>query len=159
MELILIAAMTRDRVIGAGGGLPWDLPDEYEHFRGLVRGRPVLFGRTSYEIFGRDLAESPLIVVSRSVRELPGVTVVDSVEAALERGRGLGDRMFSAGGASIYRATLPLASTMYLSIIEGAHRGDARFPEFDEADWTVTRREDHADWEFRVYERRSKPVG
>lgn len=155
MDVILIAAMTRDRVIGADGALPWDLPDEYEHFRASVRGRPVIFGRTSYEIFGRDLPDSPLIVVSRSARALPGAIVVDSVEAAVERGRALGEPVFCAGGASLYRAMLPYATAMHLSFVAGDPPGDAYFPEFDASDWTVTRRESHAGWEFREYRRRS----
>ena len=54
-ELILISAMTRDRVIGKDRALPWNIPEEYAHFLAQVRGNTVLMGRTSYEIFGPDL--------------------------------------------------------------------------------------------------------
>ena len=153
MELILISAMTRDRIIGSRDGLPWSIPDEYAHFLSLVRGHPVIFGRKSYEIFGADLTDSPLIVVSRSAKDLPGAQVCSSIEAAVEFAATHGERVFSAGGATIYGQTLPLATAMYLSIVKGDYAGDTRFPEFDESEWQVTRTDDHPDFEFRVYER------
>lgn len=156
-SLILISAMTRDRVIGRDNALPWDLPDEYEHFRREVRGHPVVMGRSSYEIFGPDLPDSNLFVVSRSLTSVPGAEVCATVERALERARSRGPRVFSAGGATIYRQTLPLADTMYLSIVKRDYQGDTRFPEFDEREWEITRREDHPEWEFRVYSRRMSP--
>ena len=66
-ELILISAMTRDRVIGRDRALPWSIPEEYEHFLSHVRGNTVLMGRTSYEIFGPDLQDTRMIVVSRAL--------------------------------------------------------------------------------------------
>ncbi len=155
MQLILISAMTRDRVIGSRGGLPWNIPEEYGQFVSLVRGHPVIMGRTSYEIFGGDLGESPLIVVSRSLGELPGVEVCSGIDEAIEAARAHGPTVFSAGGASIYRQTLPRADAMYLSFVKGDYQGDARFPEFDEADWVITRTDHHPQFEFRIYERRS----
>jgi dihydrofolate reductase len=152
--MILISAMTRDRVIGSADGLPWSIPDEYQHFLGLVRGQAVIFGRKSYEIFGPDLPDSELFVISRAAAALEGAHVCSSVEEAAERARQTGRRVFSAGGASIYRLTMPMADAMYLSIIKGDYSGDTRFPEFDEKDWLVTRRDDHPEFEFRVYERR-----
>ena len=153
MELILISAMTGDRVIGSRDGLPWNIPDEYAHFLDQVRGHPVIFGRKSYEIFGTDLEESPLIVVSRSLGKLDGARVCPSVDAAVELGGTLGERVFSAGGATIYAQTLPLATAMYLSIVKGDYTGDTRFPDFDETDWRITRCDDHPEFEFRIYER------
>jgi dihydrofolate reductase len=153
-ELIIVSAMTRERVIGNRNGLPWRIPDEYEHFVGLVSGHPVILGRTSYEIFGPDLPDSKLIVISRSLRELPDAEVCPSVEQAVETAVGFGPRVFSAGGASIYRETLRLANAMYLSFVKQYYPGDAHFPDIDEAGWIVTRTEDHRQWEFRAYQRK-----
>ncbi len=152
--VILIAAMTRDRVIGRGRGLPWKIPEEYEHFLRHVRGNTVVIGRTSHEIFGPDLGECRVIVVSSRPVPLEGVESGASVADALRRAQAYGRPVFVAGGASIYRQTLPLADALYLSFVKRDHDGDARFPEFDESEWEVRRREDHARYEFRVYERR-----
>lgn len=154
--MILISAMTRDRVIGNADGLPWSIPDEYRQFLAHVRGQAVIFGRKSFEIFGQDLPDSELFVVSRSAAALERAHVCRTVEEAAERARQTGRRVFSAGGASVYRLTMPMADAMYLSIIKEDYSGDTRFPEFNEEDWRVTRRDDHPEFEFRIYERRRK---
>ena len=152
--LILISAMTHDRVIGRAGALPWSIPDEYEHFLSEVRGNTVLMGRTSFEIFGRDLTESRLVVVSGTLHSLPGAEVRPDVASALERARAYGRPVFSGGGATIYRATLPLADAMHLSLIKEAYEGDTYFPAWDEAHWDLVQSKDRGRWEFRIYRRR-----
>ena len=152
--VVLICAMTRDRVIGQRNALPWKIPEEYAQFLAHVRGQAVIFGRRSYEIFGQDLPQSELFVVSRSARDLPSARVFPDVESAAAAARETGKTVFSAGGASIYRVTLPMADALYLSIVKGDYEGDTWFPEFDESVWQITRREHHAAFEFRAYERK-----
>jgi dihydrofolate reductase len=154
--MIVISAMGEtNRVIGRQGGLPWSIPDEYRMFLQFVRGNVVLMGRTSYEIFGPDLTESQLVVVSRSVTSLEGADVCPDVPTAVEQARSYGRTVFSAGGASIYRQTIPLADTLYLSLIKGDFEGDAFFPELVAEEWRLKRSEDHPEFEFRVYDRAS----
>lgn len=133
--MILIAAMSEDRVIGRGDGLPWDVPEEYAQFLEFVRGGTVLMGRRTWEIFGGDLTSRHNVVLSRSRVALPGATVEPDLPGALARARALGGTLFVAGGARVYAQTLPLADRMLLSTIRGAYEGDARFPAFDPADW------------------------
>jgi dihydrofolate reductase len=151
--MIIISAMSTDHVIGRGDGMPWDVPEEYAQFRRFIKGQTVIIGRRSYEIFGTDLTSAHTVVVSRSTRELPGAIVVATLEDALREAASFGRTLFSAGGASIYAQTLPLADTMYLSYIKGHFTGDAYFPAFSDREWTVERREDHPRFEFVVYRR------
>jgi dihydrofolate reductase len=152
--MIIIGAMTRGRVIGRGDGMPWDVPEEYEHFRRLVAGETIVIGRRSYEIFGESLTSAHTVVVSRSAGEIAGAVVVPSIDEALRVAQGFGRTVFSAGGSSIYEQTIPRADAMYLSYIKGDFSGDAYFPAFDERDWTVERREDYPRFEFVVYRRK-----
>ena len=154
--MIVVSAMTRDRVIGRGDGMPWDVPDEYEHFLELIGGQTVVIGRRSYEIFGESLTSAHNVVVSRSSGDVRGAVVVPSVDEALKVAESFGRTVFSAGGASLYEQTVPLADAMYLSYIKGDYAGDAYFPAFDERAWEVERREDHPRWEFVVYRRRRR---
>ncbi len=157
MELIIIAAMAENRVIGRERALPWKIPEEYEHFLGFVRGHTVVMGRTSYEIFGPDLTESNLVVVSRKINAAKGVRVFPRIESALEHACSNGERVFIAGGASIYQQTLAMADAMYLSVVKGEFEGDTFFPAFGEDDWNLAKAEDHEEFEFRVYESRRAP--
>ena len=154
--MILISAMTRDRVIGAGDGMPWSIPDEYAQFLDFVRGQVVVMGRRSWEIFGGDLGESENLVISRSVTEMPGARVLPSLEAALEAGRASGKQLFVAGGARVYAQALPLADAMYLSTIRGDYAGDAYFPEFDRKEWEIVEERAHPDFDFVIYRRRRR---
>ena len=157
--MIIISAMSKDRVIGSGEGMPWSVPAEYEQFLEFIRGQTVIIGRRSHEIFGPDLTSAHNIVVSRSVNARSSVEsdhaiVCSSVEEAIETGEAIGKSVFSAGGASIYAQTVPLADTMYLSYIRGDFEGDAYFPAFDQSEWNVGERTDHGEFEFVVYRRK-----
>ncbi len=88
--------------------------------------------------------------------ELPGAVVVPSIEQAVEVAESFGKTVFSAGGSTIYEQTIPLADAMYLSYMKGDFQGDAYFPEFDESEWVVEKREDHPKFEFVVYRRASR---
>jgi dihydrofolate reductase len=151
--MIIVGAMSQNRVIGKGDGLPWDVPEEYEHFLRLIEGKTIIIGRRSYEIFGDDLSSAHNVVVSRSVRAMPGAIVVPTIEDALRTAASFGGTFFSAGGATIYEQTIPHADTMYLSYIKGHFEGDTYFPRFAEQEWTVERKDDHPRFEFVVYRR------
>ena len=154
---VLIAAMSETRVIGDRGKLPWDLPEEYAQFVAQVRGRAIVIGRVSWEIFGPDLDPAKTVVVRRGAAAMPGVEVGGSVEEALARARELGTGpVFCAGGATIYRLALPLADRVHLSVVKGRHEGDATFPDLDEADWEVESAEDRGAYEYREYVSRGR---
>jgi dihydrofolate reductase len=148
--IIIIAAMSSDRVIGSGNGMPWDVPEEYAQFLRQVDGQTLVMGRRSFEIFGPDLARSRLIVVSRSLSPMSDVVVARSFEDALQLARQWPPAIFVGGGASIYQQALPFADRLHLSVIEGRYEGDAFFPEFDERDWRPAVTQRHA--RFRYYE-------
>ncbi len=152
--MIIISAMSTDRVIGSGDGMPWSVPEEYQQFLGYVEGQTVIMGRRSYEIFGPDLTSAHNIVISRSEAEQEGVVVCGSIEEATEKATSFGKTVFSAGGATIYAQTLSLAEAMYISYVKGDFSGDAYFPEFDEDEWDVVERRDHEGFEFVHYRRK-----
>jgi dihydrofolate reductase len=152
--MIIISAMSRDRVIGSGEGMPWSVPEEYRQFLGFVKGQSVIMGRRSYEIFGPDLDDSLNFVISRSNIQIDGATVCGSVGEALQQAEVSGRIVYSAGGGSIYTQTIPLADSMYISYIKGEFSGDTYFPEIDEKEWGVAESKDHHDFEFVVYQRR-----
>ncbi len=156
-SIILIAALSYDRVIGSGEGMPWHVPEEYRRYLSFIEGQTVIMGRRTFEIFGDDLTSAHTLVVSRSAEALPGAVVCGSVESALARARKLGRTIFVAGGGSVYRQTLSLADGLYLSFIKGSYTGDTFFPEFDDGTWDVATREDHPGFEFVAYRRRAVP--
>jgi len=154
-KVSIIAAMTKDLVIGLGDRLPWDIPQDLQRFKSLTVGGTVIMGRKTYESIGRPLPDRQNIVLSRSLSELPGVMVysnfIDSLIAAGQFGR----PVFIIGGAELYRKALPIASALHISWVKKSFRGDVYFPDFDPADWAEVEEQDYADFHYVKYLRRS----
>lgn len=143
-RVVMVAAVADNGVIGVDGGLPWDLPEDFAHFKRTTLGHVVLMGRKTYESMGRPLARRTNIVVTRQRDwSAEGVVVVGSVEEALdEAGRHEGEVMV-IGGGEIYAACLPVADEQILTEVRLSPEGDARYPEYDPSQWRETRRESH----------------
>jgi len=165
MRISLIAAMSRNRVIGRDNGLPWLLPADLRRFKQLTMGHTMLLGRKTFDSIGRrPLPGRPLIVVSRQGLDEPdGVRVARSVQEGLDLARESGEtELFVAGGEEIYRQTLPVADRLQLTRIEEDIPGDAYFPEFDETEWQLVERDDREPdrenpypFSFQVWDRRA----
>jgi len=153
--MIIISAMSKDRVIGSGDGMPWSVPAEYEQYLRFVSGQTVILGRKSSDIFGPDLPDgTTAIVISRSA-SIENVHVTKSLDEALLFAEGLGKQVFVAGGGSVYAQAIPLAEEMYLSTIKGDFEGDTYFPEIDSNDWRITEERDEPEFVFRKYQRKA----
>jgi len=162
MTLSLIAAVAEDRVIGLENALPWRLPADLKRFKGLTMGHHLLMGRRTWESIGRSLPGRTTVVISRRDLHLPdGIRLAGSLEEAIEIARRAGDtEAFVAGGEEVFRQALPLVERIYLTRIRARLPGDTFFPEWNQADWTVIRQEEHSSddenpypYSFLIYER------
>lgn len=84
MEIILIAAMADNRVIGNKGQLPWYLPEDLQNFKRLTTGGVVIMGRKTYESIGKPLPNRRNIVLSSQELEFPGIDVSHSIQEMLD---------------------------------------------------------------------------
>jgi len=76
MQIVFVAAIAENYVIGAGGKLPWRLPSDLKHFRQLTLNRPVIMGRKTFASIGKPLDQRTNIVVTRNLsRVADGVTL------------------------------------------------------------------------------------
>jgi dihydrofolate reductase len=140
-RLAVIAAMGTNRVIGKDGQLPWRLPEDLKRFKALTLGHPVIMGRKTHQSIGRPLPGRRNIVVSRQAGlALAGCEVAGSLEAALALLPDDGPLPFVIGGEAIYRAALPLASELLLTLVPAAPEGDVRFPELASGVWEEVER-------------------
>jgi dihydrofolate reductase len=166
MDIVLLAAVADNGVIGRGNGLPWRLKSDMQHFRALTMGKPVVVGRKTYLTIGKPLAGRTTIVISRDrAFAAPGVLVAPSLDAALAAARGDAlrrntDTIVVAGGADIYSQALSLAARLAITEVHKAVAGDARFPAIDPAVWREIARseqelgaDDEIPFAFVTYER------
>lgn len=152
--LTLIAAVSRNGVIGRGGQLPWDHAEDRAHFRRETLGHAVIMGRRTWDERGAPLDGRRNIVVSRSrVVSGSGREVVSTLEEAIALAHTTDPEPCVIGGAEIFRLALPLATRMILTEFDFDVEGDTFFPPFDRTEWrtVATRRGDRAT--YRTYER------
>ena len=156
MLLSAIWAMTRNRVIGADGDLPWRLPDDMRFFRRTTLGKPVIMGRRTFDEIGRPLPKRRNIVLSRRGLAASGVEVVSDFDAALVlAAEGQPQEACVIGGAEVYALALPRVQRLYMTLIDTELQGDTWFPEFDLGEFRETERTEHpADerhaWPFTI---------
>ncbi len=153
MRLAIIAAIASNRVIGRGGTLPWNIPEDLRRFKQLTTGRPVLMGRNTYVSLGKPLAHRRNVVVTR--REIPGVETYRTVEQALMALKNE-ELVFVIGGATLYAELLDRADELYLTLLDKPEEGDTFFPPFEDllaSRFRETFREVHTGFTFVNYVR------
>jgi len=159
LEVVLIAAVAENGVIGSDGEMPWHYPEDLRRFKEVTTGHPVLMGRRTYEAIeahaGGPLPDRTNVVLSRGDPDVPNeVVVAGGVEEAVDAARETGtDAAFVIGGATVYEAFLPFADRMELTEIRASYEGDTYFPEFDRGEWEEVQREERAEFAFVTYER------
>lgn len=143
MIVSLVAAMSENRVIGWGGGLPWRLPQDLQFFKKLTVDHTVIMGRKTFDEIKHPLDNRRNVVITRNAAFKPhGVTVVPTLEEALALGA-TEREVFVIGGGEIYRLALPRADRLYLTVVHATVEGDTFFPQFDTTAWALDEEERH----------------
>jgi dihydrofolate reductase len=145
VELVAVAAVAENGVIGDGNELPWHLPHESRRYRERVAGEVVALGRRTHDMMADDPAGGRRIVLSRSERDYdPPAYHAGGVEEAVGIAVELGaDTLYVLGGEGIYRLFLPHLDRMSLSRVHGEYEGDAHYPDFDREEWALARETEH----------------
>lgn len=155
--IALVAAVSKNGVIGNAGELPWHIPEDLKRFKEITTGKVVLMGRKTYESIvnrlGHPLPNRTNVVLTRqSGYGVPeGVCVCRSLEEAFKK---FADAdIFVIGGGEIYAQAIGLADTLYITHVEKEVSGDARFPDFSPSDWKLIGEERRDGYRFSVYQR------
>jgi dihydrofolate reductase len=131
--MIAIAAMSRNRVIGKDGKLPWHLPADLKFFKRTTLGHAIVMGRKTFESIGRALPGRTNIVLTRGKSgwhppdDVLAIHGIDEMDALVPPGQ----NVFLIGGGSLYEELLPSCREMYLTLLDGEVDGDTFFPDFD----------------------------
>jgi dihydrofolate reductase len=149
MDVVLLAAVAENGVIGRGNALPWRLKSDMAYFRAFTMGKPVVMGRKTYLSVGKPLPGRTTIVVSRDPAfTAPGVLAAPNLDYALTAARGDAlrrgaDAIIVAGGGDIYIQVLPLATRLAITEVHKRVEGDAYFPVIDPQAWREVGRSEH----------------
>lgn len=155
----LIAAVDEQLALGKDNQLLCHLPADLKHFKTLTIDKPVIMGRKTFTSIGRPLPKRTNIVLSKTLDDIKGVTVVTSLQDALTTVQNAPEIMI-IGGALLYREALPLADRLYITHIHHQFKADVFFPPIAQNEWhcieqtSYTHDDNNAyDMTFCTYER------
>jgi dihydrofolate reductase len=128
MEIIVVAAMAQNRVIGKDNKLPWHIPEELAIFKKLTMACPIIMGRKTFESLPSLLPGRYHIVLSSDVEYEPkGAVHAFSIKDALELCQGE-KKVFIIGGSRVFKDSYDIATKIHLTLISREVEGDVYLP-------------------------------
>lgn len=156
-EIVVIAAVARNRVIGKDNRLLWNIPEDMAHFKALTSGRTVIMGRKTWDSLPprfRPLPGRRNIVISRQADyPAPGAELAGSLEQALQLAAIGEESIFIIGGEQIYRQAMAVADRLEITEVDLEPEGDAWFPEIAAVDWKTSAKSEFPGFAFVTYRR------
>lgn len=156
-EIVVIAAVARNRVIGKDNRLLWNIPEDMAHFKALTSGRTVIMGRKTWDSLPprfRPLPGRRNIVISRQADyPAPGAELAGSLEQALQLAASGEESIFIIGGEQIYRQAMAVAERLEITEVDLEPEGDAWFPEIAAVDWKISAKSEFPGFAFVTYRR------
>lgn len=160
MEKIIIAAVSKNNVIGEKGKLPWHNQEELRHFRNTTTGFPVIMGRKTWEAIAHPLDNRLNIILTKNPEfsfTHPDAIVCRSIEGALsECSKRKFEKVFFIGGAEIFEQTINLTDRIILSRMNFEVEGDKFFIPINLGEWLLERTETFTEFKVDYYIRRQK---
>jgi dihydrofolate reductase len=151
MKLIIIAALSRNRVIGKDGKLPWHISEDLKRFKRLTTGHTVLMGRKTFESLGKPLPNRRNVVLTS--RTLPEVETYPTLADAL-RALENEEKVFVIGGGEVFAQLIDHADALYLTLVDREVEGDTYFPPYEHligSRYRLVAREEHEGFVFEDY--------
>ena len=157
-EIIAIAAVAANGVIGAGNDIPWRIPADWQRFKALTMGSVLIMGRKTYDSIGRPLPGRTTFVITRDrMWRGDGVRAVPLLDEAIDQALRLDPpTIFVAGGGEIYRAAWDRLTGLEITEVDRKPDGEVTFPEIHPDEWVEIGREPHEGYSFVSYRRRSQ---
>lgn len=129
----LVWAQAHDGIIGADGGMPWNVPEDLAHFRAVTGESAVIMGRRTWESLPprfRPLPGRRNIVVTRSDEwSAEGAERAGSLDEAVSRAAG--GRAWVIGGGQLYAEAIARADLLEVTRLDLRVDGDTRAPGLD----------------------------
>jgi dihydrofolate reductase len=156
-EIIGIAAVAVNGVIGSDNDIPWRIPADWQRFKALTMGNVLIMGRKTYDSIGRPLPGRTTFVITRDrMWRGDGVRPVPDLDEAFDQAMLLNpEAIFVAGGGEIYRAAWDRLTGLEITEVDQQPDGDVRFPEIDPDEWIEIEREPGDGYSFVSYRRQS----
>ena len=158
-----LVAVSKNLVIGVDNNLPWNLKADLAHFKKYTLDKTVIMGRKTYESIGRPLPNRINYVVSRTLNEIPGTVVFNSLENAISAAEQENIKMnrdneiVIIGGGNIFQETSESMNKLIITRVDCDIDGDIYYPDIDLTRWDLIKTESYEkdsenDYNFKIEE-------
>lgn len=135
----IIVAFDKNKTIGYEGWMPWDIPEDLIHFKETTLHQKIVMGTTTFKGLKKPLPNRLTYVLSsKPVEENEQVRWISNLDEFIETYKDSEEIIYICGGASVYKQFLDVTSELIVSLVEGDHPSDTKFPDFDEDDFDIT---------------------
>ncbi len=136
MSLSIIAAVSKNNVIGNKNKLLWNIPLDMKFFKNTTTGHPIIMGRKTFLSIGRALPNRRNIVITRDKNfSFENVEVFHSIDEIVSLFKNTNEEAFVIGGADIYKQFLPIVDKLYITHVDEEFVGDTIFGDIDQNIW------------------------
>jgi dihydrofolate reductase len=158
LKKIIIAAISKNNVIGKEGKIPWHSKEELQHFKKNTIGFPVIMGRKTWEAISAPLEGRLNIIVTENMNYVSSfheAVVFYSLKHALDFCKtSVYEKVYIIGGGNIFKQAIDEADEMLISEMNFEAEGDVYFPEIDGTKWIVESNEMYPEFTVHHYIRK-----
>lgn len=175
MTLSHIVAVSKNDVIGVQNGLPWDIPEDMQFFKDTTKGHIMIMGRKTFESVGHPLPNRLSIIITRQkdyqvppvkptkpdnptpTQLLVATDLRSAIEMAKPYTKQYGQEIFIIGGGEIFKDSMNIVDTIYLTRIHKDFEGDVLYPKVDMDFFKEVDRKDRTEpvpFSFLTYKKR-----
>ncbi|CAL4042267.1 Dihydrofolate reductase [Buchnera aphidicola (Tetraneura ulmi)] len=138
MFISIIAAMSRNYVIGKNKKLPWNtIPNDLKWFKKNTINKSIIMGRKTWDSLKNPLPMRQNIIISRNIttkKNTKNIFWVNSFIKAIQAAKNKKEIMI-IGGGNVYKQSLKYANRLYLTHINKKIEGDTYFPKYNNLLW------------------------
>lgn len=140
----LVVAASTNNAIGKNNQLLWHLPNDLKFFKNTTWGFPVIMGRKTFAAVNKPLPGRTNIVITRKPdwKAEGAITALGLEDAIQKAGETNAKQIFIIGGGEIYKQSMPIADTIYLTRVHAVLDGDIFFPAIGESEWELVSNDD-----------------
>ena len=162
MTISLVVAASENNAIGKNNQLIWHLPNDLKFFKNTTWGFPVIMGRKSFESVNKPLpGRTNIVITTKPDWKAETVIVVNNLKDAIQKAAETNSKqIFIIGGGEIYKQSMDIADSIYITRVHADLEGDTFFPLIDESKWKLTSNQDfeadekHAySYSFQIWEK------
>lgn len=141
-EIIAIAAVSKNYVIGQNNKMPWHLPADLKFFKNQTKSHCVIMGSNTYKSLGKALPNRDNAVISRKNLIINDAKVFSDIKQAIEY-YSYHQKIFIIGGGQIFNNVIDMCDTLLITWIDSEIIGDCYFPKFNLANWQLINQSIH----------------